>query len=192
MKKKSILLWTLSLGLLVGFSACNSNQENSNTNESAVSESSVPTGGQASAVDDVSDPNIVQVAVGSKDHTTLVAAVKAAGLVDVLANNGPFTVFAPTNAAFDKIPKETLDELLLPENKAKLAKIVSYHAAPIIFKGNLLKDGQRMFMATGEHVLITRDGDDVFANGSKILASIDASNGVIHVVDDVLFAPEKK
>jgi uncharacterized surface protein with fasciclin (FAS1) repeats len=191
MKKRSILLWTLSLGLLVGFSACNSNADQTNSNDNAsTTESDVDLSGQASVADDVSAPNIVQVAVGSPDHTTLVTAVKAAGLVDVLANNGPFTVFAPTNAAFAKIPKETLDELLLPENKAKLAKIVSYHAAPIAFKGKLLKDGQRMFMATGEHVTITREGDDVFANGSKILGTVDASNGVIHVVDDVLFAPE--
>ena len=192
MKKKSILLWTLTIGLFMGFAACNSNnQANNSNNASNASESDFDLSGQASVMDEVSAKNIVQVAVGSKDHTTLVAGVKAAGLVDVLANNGPFTVFAPTNAAFDKLPEGTLDELLKPENKAKLSKIISYHAAPIIFKGDLLKDGQKMYMATGEMVNITRDGDDVFANGSKILASIDASNGVIHVVDDVLFAPEK-
>jgi uncharacterized surface protein with fasciclin (FAS1) repeats len=191
MKKKSILLLTLSFGLLLGFSACNSTTETKATDNSSAVTEDVNLAGQASVQDDVSDPNIVQVAIGSPDHTTLVAAVVAAGLGDVLANNGPFTVFAPTNAAFDKIPKETLENLLLPENKAQLAKIITYHAAPIIYKGKLLKDGQKMYMATGDNVLITRDGDDVFANGSKILASIDASNGVIHVVDDVLFAPEK-
>lgn len=191
MKKKSILLWTLAGALFIGLASCGNNANSTNSSDNSNNDSEFDLSGQASTMDDVSDPNIVQIAVGSKDHTTLVAGVKAAGLVDVLANNGPFTVFAPTNAAFDKLPEGTLDELLKPENKAKLASIISYHAAPIIFKGDLLKDGQKMFMATGDMVTITREGDDVFANGSKILASIDASNGVIHVVDDVLFAPEK-
>jgi len=192
MKKKSILLWTLSLGLLVGFSACSSNNSNENTsgNSDAPAEE-FDISGQASVEDDVSAKNIVQIAVGSPDHTTLVAGVKAAGLVDVLANNGPFTVFAPTNAGFDKLPEGVLDDLLKPENKSKLIQVIYYHAAAIVLKGDRLKDGMKIDMATGDDVTITREGDDVFANGSKILATIEATNGVIHVVDDVLLAPAK-
>ncbi|UTW64604.1 fasciclin domain-containing protein [bacterium SCSIO 12741] len=169
------------------------------TNDSApVSQASVSTQteepkevkGQAFVSDEVSQQNIVQIAVGSQDHTTLVAAVQAAGLVDVLANNGPLTVFAPVNAAFDALPDGTVDNLLLPENKSSLISVIHYHAAPGTYKGDLLKDGMDLYMAQGGNVKITREGEDVFANGNKILATIDATNGVIHVIDGVLLPPQ--
>lgn len=149
-------------------------------------------GGQASVVDDVSAMNIVQIAVSSPDHTTLVAAVQAAGLVDVLANNGPLTVFAPTNEAFDKLPEGTVENLLKPENKMALVSLIHFHAAPGTYKGDLLKDGSLLYQAQGDKVLVERQDDgSITINGAKILATIDATNGVVHVVDQVLLPPEK-
>lgn len=147
--------------------------------------------GQASVVDDVSAKNIVQVAMGSPDHTTLVAAIQAAGLADVLANNGPLTVFAPTNEAFDKLPAGTVDDLLKPENKSKLVRLIHFHAAPGTYKGDLLKDGMMLFQATGDKVKIENKDGKVTVNGANILATIDATNGVVHVIDQVLIPPEK-
>ena len=107
-------------------SGCNDNGAKTTTTSTTTEDKSTQAGGGQSAVkDDVSQKNVVQVAMGSKDHTTLVAAVKAADLVDVLSNAGPFTVFAPTNAAFDKLPAGTLDGLLKPEKKEDLADILN-------------------------------------------------------------------
>ena len=146
--------------------------------------------GQAGVVDNVSNPNILQVAASSPDHTTLVAAVQAAELENVLVNAGPLTVFAPNNAAFDALPAGTVDELLKPANKQKLANIVTSHAAPGKYVGDQLKDGMKMYQATGHYVDVeVRDGD-TYVNGAKILATIDASNGVVHVVDQVFLLIE--
>jgi transforming growth factor-beta-induced protein len=141
---------------------------------------------QAAINDDLSTKNILQVAIGSPDHTTLVAGVQAAALEAVLANNGPLTVFAPNNAAFEKLPAGTLEELLKPENQKKLKRIITYHAAPGTYKGDLLKDGMTLFMATGDNTKIAVNGDEVTVNGAKILATIDASNGVVHVINRTL------
>ena len=141
--------------------------------------------GQGGVVDEVSQMNIVRVASGSPDHTTLVAAVKAADLVGVLSNTGPITVFAPTNAAFDKLPEGTLDDLLKPENKETLARIITSHAAAGKYRIAYLKDGMQLAQATGHKVAVEVRDDGTYVNGSKILATVDASNGIIHVVDDV-------
>src|SRR6185295_6784886 len=100
--------------------------------------------GQANVKDDASMKDIVKVAVGSPDHTTLVAALKQADLVNVLANPGPFTVFAPVNAAFAKLPKETLDNLMKDENKADLQNILQYHVTTSSLKADFFKDGQTL------------------------------------------------
>lgn len=142
--------------------------------------------GQSGVVDNTSNPNIVQVASKSKDHTTLVAAVKAASLVDVLSNAGPFTVFAPTNAAFDKLPAGTVDDLLKPENKEKLSDILSYHTYVGVLKMEYMQDGQEFEEVNGKKIKITKKDDKVFVNGSEIVATITTSNGVIHVINDVL------
>ncbi len=146
--------------------------------------------GQAYVVDETSKPNILQIAAGSEDHTTLVAAVQAAELENVLVNAGPLTVFAPTNEAFDKLPAGTVDELLKPENKTKLGKIVTSHAAPGTYKGDLLKDGTKLYQATGHYVDVEVKDGETFVNGAKILATVDASNGVVHVVDQVFLLVE--
>ncbi|NQV49533.1 MAG: fasciclin domain-containing protein [Candidatus Marinimicrobia bacterium] len=140
---------------------------------------------QAGVKDDVSDPNILQIALGSPDHTTLVAGVVATHLENVLVGAGPLTVFAPTNAAFTKLPPGTLESLLKPENLSKLATIITSHASPGTFMGEGLKDGMQLYMATGQYVDVKVTDEGTFVNGSKILATIDATNGVVHVIDDV-------
>jgi uncharacterized surface protein with fasciclin (FAS1) repeats len=141
--------------------------------------------GQAGVVDEGSTPNILRVAMGSADHTTLVAAVQAASLENVLVNAGPLTVFAPTNAAFDALPEGTLEDLLKPENKTLLGKIVTSHAAPGKYTLDLLKDGDQVYQATGHYVDVEVREDGTYVNGAKILGSVLASNGVVHVVDKV-------
>jgi uncharacterized surface protein with fasciclin (FAS1) repeats len=143
--------------------------------------------------------NIIQNAVNSKDHTTLVAAVKAAGLVDTLSGPGPFTVFAPTNAAFAKLPAGTVETLVKPENKGTLTKILTYHVVPgRMSAANLMSavkagGGKAMLKtASGESLTVTAKSGAVWlidAKGgmSKVtIANVNQSNGVIHVVDTVL------
>jgi uncharacterized surface protein with fasciclin (FAS1) repeats len=143
--------------------------------------------------------NIIENAVNSKDHTTLVAAVKAAGLVDTLQSTGPFTVFAPTNAAFDKLPKGTVENLLKPENLKTLQTILTYHvvagrmnAADI---ANAVKEGNGKAMlktVSGGTLIAWKQGKDLYItdeNGTKAkvtIADVNQSNGVIHVIDTVV------
>ena len=136
--------------------------------------------------------NIIQNAVNSKDHTTLVAAVKAAGLVGTLEGKGPFTVFAPTNAAFGKLPAGTVDNLVKPENKATLTKILTYHVVPGKLAASDLKDGMKLKTAEGEDLSVKHQGDKVWILDAKggqstvTISNVNQSNGVIHVVDTVL------
>ncbi|MCL7989307.1 fasciclin domain-containing protein [Sphingobacterium sp. lm-10] len=142
--------------------------------------------------------NIVENAVNSKDHTTLVAAVKAAGLVETLSGKGPFTVFAPTNAAFDMLPAGTVETLVKPENKAMLTNILTYHVVPgkldakAIWK-KLDKDGKaQLTTVQGEKLTIWKKDKDLYIKDSKggdakiTIADVNQSNGVIHVIDHVL------
>ncbi len=149
--------------------------------------------GQSGVQDDLSQKNVVQVAAGSKDHTTLVAAVKAASLVDALSNAGPFTVFAPTNAAFDKLPAGTVDGLLKPEKKDDLADILQYHVSLGVFKTENFTDGQVIGQVNGGNITITKKDGKYIVNGTAvIIASIPASNGMVHVIDGVLLPPANK
>src|SRR3569832_274078 len=135
---------------------------------------------------------IVEIAVNSKDHTTLVAAVKAAGLVDTLESKGPFTVFAPTNAAFGKLPAGTVDTLVKPENKATLTKILTYHVVPGKLAAADLKDGMKLKTAEGEELSVKHQDGKVWIVDAKggtsmvTISNVNQSNGVIHVVDTVL------
>ncbi len=178
---------TIQLMLIASFVAVFGCKQNS---ESATETTTETTGtqatGQSGVQDATSAPNIVQVAAGSKDHTTLVTAVKAAELVDALSNAGPFTVFAPTNAAFDKLPAGTVEGLLKPEKKEDLANILGYHTYVGSLKTEYMQDGQEFDMVFGGKVKITKKGDKTFVNGSEIVASIPTSNGIIHVIGDVL------
>jgi uncharacterized surface protein with fasciclin (FAS1) repeats len=136
--------------------------------------------------------NIIQNAVNSKDHTTLVAAVKAAGLVETLEGKGPFTVFAPTNAAFGKLPAGTVDSLVKPENKATLTKILTYHVVPGKLAASDLKDGMTLKTAEGEQLSVKHQDGKVWIIDAKggssmvTISNVNQSNGVIHVVDTVL------
>src|SRR5678809_559032 len=137
--------------------ACNNTTTESKTDSAtAVSSSNA---GQANVKDDASMKDIVKIAVGSPDHSTLVKALQQAELVDVLANPGPFTVFAPTNAAFDKLPKGTLDELMKPEKKADLQNILQYHVTTSALKIDYFKDGQTIGMVNGDNLTVSvKDG----------------------------------
>jgi len=141
--------------------------------------------GQAFIVDAKSDPNILNIAVGSPDHTTLVAAVQAAEIENVLVNAGPLTVFAPTNEAFAALPEGALEELLKPESKQTLYNVVASHASPGKFTLELLKDGMQLYQATGHYIDVEVRDDGTWVNGARILASVPATNGVVHVVDKV-------
>jgi uncharacterized surface protein with fasciclin (FAS1) repeats len=136
--------------------------------------------------------NIIQNAVNSKDHTTLVAAVKAAGLVETLEGKGPFTVFAPTNAAFGKLPAGTVDTLVKPENKATLTKILTYHVVPGKLEASSLTEGKKLKTAEGEELTVKLKDGKVWIVDAKggtsmvTISNVNQSNGVIHVVDTVL------
>ena len=138
----------------------------------------------------VPDKNIVQVAGASKDHTTLVAALKAANYITSLQNPGPFTVFAPTNEAFAKLPKGTIETLLRPENREQLKAILTYHVVPgrISAEEAIMAKKARSVEGSSLRVGIT-DGA-LRVNSTKIItADVRASNGVIHVIDEVLLPP---
>lgn len=181
------LRWLAFTTLLVTTASCGG------TSSDASAAGAAPqAGGQASVNDDVSTPNVVRVAVGSKDHTTLVAALKAADLVDALANAGPFTVFAPTNAAFDKLPKGTLDDLVKPANKPTLVNILYHHVTTSALAVESLNEGTNLMMVDGTAEPITKKGNDVYIGGAKIVASVHASNGWVHIVDAVLVPAAKK
>jgi uncharacterized surface protein with fasciclin (FAS1) repeats len=166
-------------------------QQPSNQSGAATVASTEQKAGQSGVKDDVSNPNIVQVAMGSKDHSTLVAAVKAAGLVDALSNAGPFTVFAPTNAAFDKLPVGTVESLLKPEKKADLENILGYHTYVGVLQGALLQDGMEYDMVYGGKIKISRKGEQILVNNQPVVASISASNGTIYVIEAVMLPPSK-
>ena len=168
------------------FLSCNPAPEEAQTN----AEPSNLTG-QSGVKDDLSQKNVVQVAVGSPDHTTLVTAVQAAELVDALSNAGPFTVFAPTNAAFDKLPAGTVDGLLAPEKKEDLADILQYHVSLGVFKAESLTDGQVIGQVNGGNITVSKKDGKIMLNGTATLvASVPASNGMVHVIDGVLLPPK--
>jgi len=145
------------------------------------------------------DKNIIQNAANSADHTTLVTAIKAAGLVPTLEGKGPFTVFAPTNEAFDKLPQGTVDTLLKPENKAKLTKILTYHVVPgkitaETLKADVKKGGGKIVLKTvaGENLTAMVKGGKVMLadaaghTATVTIPDVNQSNGEIHVIDTVL------
>ena len=139
----------------------------------------------------VASKNIVENASGSADHTTLVAAVKAAGLVETLSGAGPFTVFAPTNEAFAKLPTGAVDNLLKPEMKKDLTGVLTYHVVAGALKAADLKDGQKLKTVQGQELTVSVKGGKVMINGANVtIADAVSSNGVTHVIDAVLM-PKK-
>ncbi|REJ81815.1 MAG: fasciclin domain-containing protein [Bacteroidetes bacterium] len=175
----------LAISIAVAFlPSCNPNQQNSD-NADAGTNTEIRAG-QSAVEDDVSQPNVVKIAIGSKDHTTLVKAVVAAELVDALSNNGPFTVFAPTDAAFSALPAGTLEELMKKEKKGDLENVLYNHVIVGSFKAEDFRDGQEMKMFGGKPVKFTVQDGKVQINGANILATVPASNGYVLVIDAVL------
>lgn len=172
----------------LSIASCGTEKKNS---QAKAPQTQVQQKGQSAVQDDVSKKNILQIAIGSKDHTTLVAAVQAAGLEDVLSNAGPLTVFAPVNAAFDKLPEGTLETLLKPENKETLKTIITYHAAPGKYMQNNIKGVMGIGQATGDRVAVKEENGVITINGTRLLATVEASNGVVHVIDGVLLPPNQ-
>lgn len=176
------------------FIACN----NSNTAETTVDTMTAPTentmteeGVMVGGANMVASKNIVENAAGSSDHTTLVAAVKAADLAETLSGAGPFTVFAPTNAAFDKLPAGTVEGLLKPESKGDLTSILTYHVVPGALKASDLTDGQKLKTVNGKELMVSVKDGAVMINGAKVtIADVISSNGVTHVIEEVL-VPKK-
>ncbi|MCA1940297.1 MAG: fasciclin domain-containing protein [Caenispirillum bisanense] len=137
--------------------------------------------------------DIVDTAAGNPDFETLVAAVKAAGLVDTLKGDGPFTVFAPTDAAFDALPAGTLDTLLKPESKDQLTGILTYHVVPgKIMSGDIAMGETMVETVNGKQIKVQKTADGVMVDGAKVTtADIATDNGVIHVIDSVVLPSDQ-
>lgn len=187
--KKILNILPLFFGCCL-FIACNSSTENKT---STTTEAASSAGGQESVVDDESQKDIVKIAIGSKDHTTLVAALKQADYVTALSNAGPFTVFAPTNAAFDKLPAGTVEGLMKNDKKADLQNILEYHVSIGVFKEEMMQDGQKIDQANNQKITISKGADGKLkVNGTaNILAAVPASNGLVYIIDEVLLPPAK-
>ncbi len=149
-------------------------------------------GGQSTVQDETSEPDVVRVAVNSPVHTTLVAALKGAEYVDALSNAGPFTVFAPTNEAFDKLPAGTVENLLKPENKDALRNILEYHVFVGGIKEEYVKDGMTLNQVNLDNVTLNKKDGKITVNGANVLGIVKATNGLVYVIDAVLLPPEKK
>jgi uncharacterized surface protein with fasciclin (FAS1) repeats len=196
-KNMNKLILSLSVIAMIAFTSCKNNEtkeKEATEQEEAAVETETST---ENAMDE--QQTIVEIAVGNENFSTLVAALKAADLVETLSSEGPFTVFAPTNDAFEKLPEGTVPTLVKPENKEKLTGILTYHvisgefmAADVV---NAINDNDGSFTiptVQGEELTATLEGESVIltdANGNKstvVMADVDASNGVIHAVDTVV------
>ncbi len=139
--------------------------------------------------------NALQVAKSLDDFSTLVVAIEAAGVEDAVVNAGPLTIFAPVNAAFDKLPKGTVETLLKPENKVKLAFILKNHVAPANYPIKQLKKeakkGRKLYMASGKYLVVENKDGKLYVDGAPILKTVKVSNGWIHVIDQVLVPSDK-
>lgn len=180
---RTVFRLTAILIIMAFISSCGNNAE---TPKEQTEEQATPLGGQSAVIDNDSQKDVVKVAAASPDHTTLVAAVKAAELLDALSNTGPFTVFAPTDAAFKALPAGTVETLLKPENKEKLTDILQHHVAVAVYETERFSNGQVLGMVDGNNVTISQKGNDWFIDDAKILGSVRASNGIVHVIDKVV------
>lgn len=204
--KKTFFSVAMATGIIISLQACNGNSDTTTSSmetkdtmtnamqtdamksdNMASSEAGVMVGG----ANMVPSKNIVENAAGSADHTTLVAAVKAAGLAETLSGAGPFTVFAPTNEAFNRLPAGTVDNLLKPEMKGDLTKILTYHVVPGALKAADLKDGQKLKTVEGKELTVSIMDGKVMIDGATVsIADVISSNGVTHIIDAVLM-PKK-
>lgn len=201
MKKNFFSLVMIAAASTIMFAACNESTKDSNTTVSTDTStiSTAPAdnmmaeeqGVMVGGANMVPSKNIVENAIGSADHTTLVAAVKAAGLVETLSGTGPFTVFAPTNEAFAKLPAGAVDNLLKPEMKGDLTNVLTYHVVPGALKAADLKDGQKLKTVQGKELTVSiKDGKVMIDGATVTIADAVSSNGVTHVIDAVVM-PKK-
>jgi uncharacterized surface protein with fasciclin (FAS1) repeats len=180
MTKRTILLVASVLALALGIAACGGGDDETTGSTAATEE-------KASAA---TEENVVAVAQQTPELSTLVKAVSAAGLVQTLEEPGPYTVFAPTNKAFEALGG-TLDTLLEPQNKAELAEILTYHVVPGELTSSELSDGQKLKTVQGDTLEVRIAGGEVTVNGAKVVTpDVEASNGVVHVIDEVLIPPQ--
>ena len=199
MKKNLFSMVMIAAASSLMFTACNDASKETSTisttdtttstmaAEPVATEAGVMVGG----ANMVASKNIVENAVGSADHTTLVAAVTAAGLAETLSGAGPFTVFAPTNAAFEKLPAGAVEGLLKPEAKADLTSVLTYHVVSGALKAADLKDGQKLKTVQGKELTVSiKDGKVMIDGATVTIADVISSNGVTHVIDAVLM-PKK-
>jgi len=196
------LKYTLLSFVFVAFFSCkndSANKTTKSTNDQPVKTESK--GQSAVKAGEGEDANVLQVAMtykdkdGNKPFSTLVAAVQAAGVEDALVNAGPLTVFAPVNGAFEKLPAGTVETLLKPENKGKLAFILTNHVAPSNYPIKQLKKeakkGRKLYMASGKYLNVENKDGKIFVGGTEVLMSVKVSNGWIHVIGDVLVPSDK-
>ncbi|RZK80930.1 MAG: fasciclin domain-containing protein [Pedobacter sp.] len=194
--KKQFLNAAMGLALLAMITACGSSENSGSATDSTMTDTSMTMADTTTMTEQgvevggammVPSKNIVENAMGSSDHTTLVAAVKAAGLVETLSGTGPFTVFAPTNEAFAKLPAGTVDNLLKPEMKADLTKVLTYHVVSGSYKSTDLKDGMELNTVQGGKLKLKEKDGSWWVNDAKItIADVVSSNGVTFVIDGVL------
>ena len=191
MKKINLILTLLVVFSLVIIS-CNNSEKKQKVDQTEAA----PLGkGQASvAAVEGEMPNALQVAKSLDDFSTLVVAIEAAGVEDAVVNVGPLTIFAPVNAAFDKLPEGTVATLLKPENKSQLAFVLVNHVAPANYPIKQLKKeakkGRKLYMASGKYLVVENKEDGIYVGGTKILKTVKVSNGWIHVIDNVLVPAE--
>ncbi len=190
--KKTILFL---IGVIFILSSCGENNTNKNTPTTLAppvqkTEKSPVKQGQAYVKDESSQANALQIASSIPDFSTLVAAISAGGVENAVVNTGPLTIFAPLNSAFDKLPDGTVASLLEPANKGKLAYILTNHVAPSNYHVKQLKKeakkGRKLYMASGKYLVVENKEDGLYVGGTKIIKTVKASNGWIHVIDDVL------
>ena len=199
--KKSILNFVMAAAIVAtSVTACNNNKKAEVKTDSMAKDSSstmamdttASKGVMVGGAMMVPSKNIVENAAMSSDHTTLVAAVKAAGLVETLSGTGPFTVFAPTNEAFKALPAGTVDNLLKPAMKADLTKVLTYHVVAGTYKAADLKDGMELTTVEGQKLKVSVKNGVVMVGDAKVtIADVISSNGVTHVIDAVLLPPTK-
>lgn len=182
------LLMCAFLALFFGLS-CNKEPKAAADSSAASDDQNSKVQGQAFIEDDGSTPNVLNIAIGSEDHTTLVAAVQAADLENALVNAGPLMVFAPTNEAFAALPEGTVDNLLKPENKDDLANILKYHVTPGNYSKELIMKFKKLGQANDQNVPVEVKDGEVYVGGAKIIGSVKAGNGIVHVVDKVMLPP---
>ena len=195
MKLKQLIIFLLSVTLVI---ACKNDKKTTEEVSSTPTTTTTKTehkGQAAVTAGEGEQANALQVAKSLDDFKTLVAAIEAGGVEDAVVNAGPLTIFAPVNSAFDKLPEGTLETLLKPENKTKLAYILTNHVAPANYPIKQLKKeakkGRKLYMASGKYLTVENKDGKIFVGGTEVLKSVKVSNGWIHVIGDVLVPSDK-